>query len=111
MWLDFPSAPVSLEAWGWLLILRTSPLSQFSGSLDHIDARGTVFPALGRSSHYPVRRDHHTSSGTGFGRAIALSDVPDPVFSQGMVGFGAAVEPYYGRWCRRWHRSAGGCSS
>lgn len=27
------------------------------------------------------------------GRAIALSDVPDPVFSQGMVGFGAAVEP------------------
>lgn len=27
------------------------------------------------------------------GRAIALSDVPDPVFSQGMVGYGAAVEP------------------
>lgn len=27
------------------------------------------------------------------GRAIALSDVPDPVFSQGMVGHGAAIEP------------------
>lgn len=27
------------------------------------------------------------------GRAIALSDVPDPVFSQGMVGYGAAVDP------------------
>jgi len=24
---------------------------------------------------------------------VALSDVPDPVFSQGMVGYGAAVEP------------------
>lgn len=27
------------------------------------------------------------------GRAVALADVPDPVFSQGMVGYGAAVEP------------------
>jgi sugar PTS system EIIA component len=27
------------------------------------------------------------------GRAVALEDVPDPVFSQGMVGFGAAVDP------------------
>lgn len=27
------------------------------------------------------------------GRAMTLSDVPDPVFSQGMVGYGAAVEP------------------
>lgn len=27
------------------------------------------------------------------GRAVALGDVPDPVFSQGMVGFGAAIEP------------------
>lgn len=27
------------------------------------------------------------------GRAVALSDVPDPVFSQGMVGYGAAVDP------------------
>ena len=27
------------------------------------------------------------------GRAVALSGVPDPVFSQGMVGYGAAVDP------------------
>lgn len=27
------------------------------------------------------------------GRAVALKEVPDPVFSQGMVGFGAAVDP------------------
>ncbi len=27
------------------------------------------------------------------GRAIPLSDVPDPVFSQGMVGYGAAIDP------------------
>jgi len=27
------------------------------------------------------------------GRALTLSDVPDPVFSQGMVGYGAAVDP------------------
>ena len=27
------------------------------------------------------------------GRALALSDVPDPVVSQGMVGFGAAIDP------------------
>ncbi len=27
------------------------------------------------------------------GRAVALDDVPDPVFSQGMVGYGAAVDP------------------
>lgn len=27
------------------------------------------------------------------GRAVALADVPDPVFSQGMVGYGAAVDP------------------
>jgi glucose-specific phosphotransferase system IIA component len=27
------------------------------------------------------------------GRAVALTDVPDPVFAQGMVGYGAAVEP------------------
>jgi sugar PTS system EIIA component len=27
------------------------------------------------------------------GRAVALPDVPDPVFSQGMVGYGAAVDP------------------
>ncbi len=27
------------------------------------------------------------------GRAVRLSDVPDPVFSQGMVGYGAAVDP------------------
>ena len=27
------------------------------------------------------------------GRAIPLADVPDPVFSGGMVGYGAAVEP------------------
>lgn len=27
------------------------------------------------------------------GRAIALSEVPDPVFSAGMVGYGAAVDP------------------
>jgi PTS system glucose-specific IIA component len=27
------------------------------------------------------------------GRALALAEVPDPVFSQGMVGFGAAIDP------------------
>ncbi len=27
------------------------------------------------------------------GRALPLSEVPDPVFSQGMVGYGAAVDP------------------
>ncbi len=27
------------------------------------------------------------------GRAMALSDVPDPVFAGGMVGYGAAIEP------------------
>jgi sugar PTS system EIIA component len=27
------------------------------------------------------------------GRAVALENVPDPVFSQGMVGYGAAVDP------------------
>ena len=27
------------------------------------------------------------------GRAVALADVPDPVFSAGMVGYGAAVDP------------------
>lgn len=27
------------------------------------------------------------------GRAVSLSDVPDPVFSAGMVGYGAAVDP------------------
>ena len=27
------------------------------------------------------------------GRAVALQDVPDPVFSQGMVGHGAAIDP------------------
>ena len=27
------------------------------------------------------------------GRALALSAVPDPVFSQGVVGYGAAVDP------------------
>lgn len=27
------------------------------------------------------------------GRVVALGDVPDPVFSQGMVGFGAAIDP------------------
>ena len=27
------------------------------------------------------------------GRAVRLEDVPDPVFSQGMVGYGAAVNP------------------
>jgi len=27
------------------------------------------------------------------GRAVALHDVPDPVFSQGMVGHGAAIDP------------------
>ena len=27
------------------------------------------------------------------GRAVALEDVPDPVFAQGMVGHGAAVDP------------------
>ena len=27
------------------------------------------------------------------GRALTLSEVPDPVFSQGMVGHGAAVDP------------------
>jgi PTS system glucose-specific IIA component len=27
------------------------------------------------------------------GRAVALADVPDPVFSAGMVGHGAAVDP------------------
>jgi len=27
------------------------------------------------------------------GRAVALTDVPDPIFSQGMVGFGAAIDP------------------
>lgn len=27
------------------------------------------------------------------GRAVPLAEVPDPVFSQGMVGYGAAVEP------------------
>jgi PTS system glucose-specific IIA component len=30
------------------------------------------------------------------GRAVALSDVPDPVFSGGMVGLGAAVDPIRG---------------
>ena len=27
------------------------------------------------------------------GRAVPLADVPDPVFAQGMVGYGAAVDP------------------
>ena len=27
------------------------------------------------------------------GRAVALQEVPDPVFSQGMVGYGAAIDP------------------
>lgn len=27
------------------------------------------------------------------GRAVALPDVPDPIFAQGMVGFGAAIDP------------------
>jgi PTS system glucose-specific IIA component len=27
------------------------------------------------------------------GRALALSEVPDPVFAQGMVGYGAAIDP------------------
>jgi PTS system glucose-specific IIA component len=27
------------------------------------------------------------------GRAVLLQDVPDPVFSQGMVGYGAAIDP------------------
>jgi len=27
------------------------------------------------------------------GRALALTEVPDPVFSQGMVGYGAAIDP------------------
>ncbi len=27
------------------------------------------------------------------GRAVALADVPDPVFAQGTVGYGAAVDP------------------
>jgi sugar PTS system EIIA component len=27
------------------------------------------------------------------GRAVPLDDVPDPVFSAGMVGYGAAIEP------------------
>jgi PTS system glucose-specific IIA component len=30
------------------------------------------------------------------GRAVPLQDVPDPVFSQGMVGYGAAVVPPHG---------------
>lgn len=30
------------------------------------------------------------------GRAVALQDVPDPVFSAGMVGYGAAVDPSRG---------------
>jgi glucose-specific phosphotransferase system IIA component len=27
------------------------------------------------------------------GRAVTLADVPDPVFAQGMVGYGAAIDP------------------
>ena len=27
------------------------------------------------------------------GRAVLLADVPDPVFSQGMVGYGAGIDP------------------
>ena len=27
------------------------------------------------------------------GRAMSLGDVPDPVFAQGMVGYGAAIDP------------------
>jgi sugar PTS system EIIA component len=30
------------------------------------------------------------------GRAVLLEDVPDPVFSQGMVGYGAAIDPARG---------------
>lgn len=30
------------------------------------------------------------------GRAVPLQDVPDPVFSAGMVGYGAAVDPVRG---------------
>ena len=30
------------------------------------------------------------------GRAVPLEDVPDPVFSQGMVGYGAAIDPLRG---------------
>jgi glucose-specific phosphotransferase system IIA component len=30
------------------------------------------------------------------GRAVSLEDVPDPVFSQGMVGYGAAIDPHRG---------------
>lgn len=27
------------------------------------------------------------------GRALSLADVPDPIFAQGMVGYGAAIDP------------------
>src|SRR3978361_582275 len=30
------------------------------------------------------------------GRAVTLADVPDPVFAQGMVGYGAAIDPPHG---------------
>lgn len=30
------------------------------------------------------------------GRAVRLADVPDPVFSAGMVGYGAAIDPVRG---------------
>jgi sugar PTS system EIIA component len=30
------------------------------------------------------------------GRAVALADIPDPVFSQGMAGHGAAIDPRRG---------------
>ena len=30
------------------------------------------------------------------GRAVLLADVPDPVFSAGMVGYGAAIDPVRG---------------
>lgn len=30
------------------------------------------------------------------GEVIALGDIPDPVFSQGMVGYGSAISPFAG---------------
>jgi sugar PTS system EIIA component len=56
-------------------------------------------PKLGAIGFHPIREKESTIVSTTpvlapvAGRAVPLSDVPDPVFSAGMVGYGAAVDP------------------
>ena len=55
----------------------------------------TLFPA--RSYCWCARADLDVNSTQVLapvgGRAVPLADVPDPVFSAGMVGHGAAIDP------------------